>query len=141
MADYVVGIDPSDRSAAALAWALEDAGDDNEVIAVHVWAPPVILGPEAAAIDPSVFEEEGQEVLSTQLDRLEQDHPGAADRIQTELHRGHAGRSLVERAGGHDVLVVGARGHGGVAGMLLGSTSTYAVHHARCPVVVVPVDR
>jgi nucleotide-binding universal stress UspA family protein len=40
-----------------------------------------------------------------------------------------------------DLVVVGARGHGGFLSLVLGSVSTYAVHHARCPVVVVPVPR
>ena len=61
--------------------------------------------------------------------------------MKGELYRGHAGRGLVERAGSDGLVVVGARGHEGVAGLLLGSTSTYVVHHADCPVVVVPAGR
>jgi nucleotide-binding universal stress UspA family protein len=46
-------------------------------------------------------------------------------------------RSLLHHARGARLLVVGSRGHGPVAGMLLGSTSQALVHHSPCPVAVV----
>ena len=49
---------------------------------------------------------------------------------------GHAADVLVRAAEGADLLVVGSRGHGGFAGMLLGSISQHCVQHAPCPVLI-----
>lgn len=46
-------------------------------------------------------------------------------------------RALIDQAAGADLLVVGCRGHGGFAGMLLGSVSQHVIAHASCPVLVV----
>jgi nucleotide-binding universal stress UspA family protein len=51
---------------------------------------------------------------------------------------GHPAETLLHAATGAELLVVGSRGHGTFAGILLGSVSHYCVQHAPCPVVVVP---
>jgi nucleotide-binding universal stress UspA family protein len=58
--------------------------------------------------------------------------------IDTLIEEGHPALVLVGEARYADLLVVGNRGHGEFAGMLLGSVSEYCVTHASCPVVVVP---
>jgi nucleotide-binding universal stress UspA family protein len=63
--------------------------------------------------------------------------------LQLTVTEGHPSFVLTETAKGAELLVVGSRGHGAFAGMLLGSVSEYCASHARCPVVVVrhPEDK
>ena len=58
--------------------------------------------------------------------------------VMTRTMVGDAAKNLVAAASGADMLVVDARGHGGMTGLLLGSVSLRCVHRATCPVTVVP---
>ncbi|HEY8582999.1 MAG TPA: universal stress protein, partial [Capillimicrobium sp.] len=55
-----------------------------------------------------------------------------------EIVEGHAGRRLAELSGSVDLLVCGSRGWGAPRRVVLGSTSDHVIHHASCPVLVVP---
>lgn len=57
------------------------------------------------------------------------------------LVEGDARDVLVKASRGAELLVVGSRGHGRAVGAVLGSVSSYCVHHAACPVVVVREPR
>jgi len=63
------------------------------------------------------------------------EHPGVP--LEARAVEGAAARVLLDEAKDADLLVVGSRGHGGFAGLLLGSVSLHCVTHAPCPVVVV----
>lgn len=130
----VVGIDGSPSSLDALRWALRQArlaGDVVEV--VSAWRAPTAYGgyPVIAEED---WQHNAEEVLDTALSEV----PEAEDEaVGRHVVRGHPASVLVERASGADLLVVGSRGRGEFAGMLLGSVSQHVVAHAPCPVVVV----
>lgn len=61
--------------------------------------------------------------------------------VQTQVIEGHAAPVLIAAARDAQLLVVGSRGHGAFAGMLLGSVSEHCTSHSPCPVVVVRHSR
>jgi nucleotide-binding universal stress UspA family protein len=61
--------------------------------------------------------------------------------FRTRLVEGRPVTALIRESLDADMLVIGSRGRSGVAAVVLGSVSTAGVHHARCPVVVVPPPR
>ena len=134
----VVGVDGSPESRSALRWAARIAEAINARIeAVLVWeyvssygwsALPPLSGPHSdlddqlAKILTEVFGEKAPAGLTRRV--LE----------------GSAAASLVAESKDAQLLVVGSRGHGGFAGLLLGSVSAKVAEHAACPVLVVHGD-
>ena len=139
MGTIVVGIDDSQTSRAALAWALEEAKLRTcELVIVHCWQVPVVVGPEMVYVPPparALLLDDVQACAQKLCDAVGVTNSGVDYRI--ELPEGRAGAELVQVAGSADLLVVGTHGSGSVRELLLGSTSSYCVHHSVCPVVVV----
>ena len=140
MERIVVGVDGSETAIAALRWAVDEARSQGaELEVVHAWHDPYI-GPglpfAPGTIDPSCYEEVGERVLDAVLERV--DTTGLATPLRRVLVHGPAPQMVIEAAKGADLLVLGSRGRGGFAGLLLGSVSQQVIHHAPCPVVVVP---
>jgi nucleotide-binding universal stress UspA family protein len=129
----VVGIDGSPGSKKALRWACDYVDAVDGVLdLVGVWTQKVTYGlpPVRMTYDPR----------PAHLSQLEEARAVATldpDQVLVDSVQGAAGPALVRRARDADLLVVGARGLGGVTGMLLGSVSSYCVHHSTVPVVVV----
>jgi nucleotide-binding universal stress UspA family protein len=137
MRGIVVGVDGSDGSRHALAWALDEARLRGVAVhAVHVWSYPSI---GAAPLAPPLID---FEQLETEAQTMLDDVMAHADAREVVVHKhvyeGYPSRCLLEVAGDADLVVVGTRGRGGFAGLLLGSVSQQVAHHATCPVVVVP---
>ncbi len=139
MAEIVVGVDGSEHSVDALRWAALEAqlrGATLKVVASFA-TPIMSTGYEVAAPDPSDLAAASNTMLGAAIDTIREE--GALDGVDivTEALEGHAGEQLIRLSEQADLLVVGARGHGGFLGLLMGSVTTYVVNHALCPVVVV----
>jgi nucleotide-binding universal stress UspA family protein len=136
----VVGVDGSDPSKTALRWArfmAETLG--GEVQAVAAWrglagwsgmgmgysVPPADWNPEKSTV----------QMLDASIDEV---FPGDRPANLTSVVReGGAAEVLIDAGQGAQMLVVGSRGHGGFAGLVLGAVSTACAEHATCSVVVV----
>lgn len=134
--DIVVGFDGSPNSIAALCWALTFAHRGVRVMVVSVWdTAPLAIGneqfffPEATDLAEERFEHLVAGVIA--------DTPTEAV-IERRFVVGRARGELQTAAADADLLVVGARGHGAIGAALIGSVSTWLLHHVEQPVVVVP---
>jgi nucleotide-binding universal stress UspA family protein len=138
----VVGVDGSETSRAALRWAAQEArAHDSELHVVHAWDMPAAASgvgltsarPSTSATEP--YHQAAQQLVSAVVEgELGSQSP---TNVRPSIGRGSAASVLLEAAKGADLLVVGSRGHGGFAGLLLGSVSAKMANHAPCPVVIV----
>ena len=137
----VVGIDGSDASKAALAWAVDEARlRGSTVTAVHAWQLPAVAFEGYGTAALPVLEPEDLEKAAEDTARDTVSEVAGTDvsvPIVVSVRRGHPANQLVDASEGAELLVVGSEGHGAFIGMLLGSVTTHVVHHAQCPVVVV----
>lgn len=140
----VVGVDGSEEARHALQWAVHEAGVRGaSVDVVNAWVAPYeymagIPGPISPSVLPDI-ENERQELVDREIAAVRSKDSGIE--LTPVVVNDSASHALLQQAKGADMLVVGSRGHGGFVGLLLGSVSQQVVHHARCPVVVVPLHR
>ncbi|WP_258724156.1 universal stress protein [Cellulomonas sp. NS3] len=135
----VVGIDGSPQADLALRCALREAevwgAELTAVAGVPVGAGSGILAWLPAAVDHEQVLADAAEGLDVVVDRALADHPGLT--VRRHVLDGTGAELLTEFSTATDLIVVGSRGRGGFAGLLLGSTSQAVLHHAVCPVMVV----
>jgi nucleotide-binding universal stress UspA family protein len=135
----VVGVDGTPASEAAIGFAFETAAARAvPLVAVHTWRDLAIAPTEPFVDGPSVRKEEQQRLdrgLADLLAPWSEKHPDV--QVRRIVTHGRPGRCLVEQSADAQLVVVGSRGHGELAGMVLGSVSNALVHRARCPVAVV----
>lgn len=131
----VVGVDGSPTSNAAVAAAFDEASwRGGNLVAVHAWDAPFTYSPPPNP-DRDRWDVAEHEVLAERLAGWQEKYPGVT--VRRVVDRKAPVGSLLDHALGARLLVVGSRGHGGFAGLLLGSTSQALVRHATCPVLVV----
>jgi nucleotide-binding universal stress UspA family protein len=149
----VVGVDGSVGAGQALRWAAGEARlRKAPLLVVHAWSAGFtgVPGGGNGYVGGGVrglFTGDGitelrraaEELLDRAITEIAIDAQGIE--IERQVVEGGAAEVLVGAVCEDDLLVVGSRGHGGFAGLLLGSVSQQCAHHAACPVVIVHAAR
>ncbi|WP_182360030.1 universal stress protein [Tomitella gaofuii] len=134
----VVGVDGSENSAKAVAVAVREASARGAtLVAVHAWSDVPLSTMDPIAQVRGLFDEAAvaDAVLSEQLAGYNDDYPDLNIEHVVVLDRPDT--AILDHAEGAQLVVVGSRGRGGFAGLMLGSTSIKVLRSAHCPVMVV----
>jgi nucleotide-binding universal stress UspA family protein len=134
----VVGVDGSESSKHALAWAAylaRGAGADLDVIST--WSYPSSFGWSAAPVDWNPQQDLEKSLTEVVDEVFGQQRPAG---LRLHVLEGNAAAVLLEQSSQALMLVVGSRGHGGFTGLLIGSVSATLAERAECPVLVVHGD-
>ena len=130
-----MGVDGSVGSDKALDWAIAEAIRLPAVLELATaWMFPMALG-YVFAKTPGEERQEVKRIADLAVAHVAEVAPEVV--VRAILREEEAGPALVSLSTGADLLVVGARGHGGIRELLLGSVGTYCARHAGCPVVIV----
>jgi nucleotide-binding universal stress UspA family protein len=141
----IVGVDGSEHAARALDWAMAEAElRDVALRVVSAWHVPAAaygapgFAPTSDRSVQETFKEVAEDNAKAAVERARAGGINAAAAVL----QGQPAEVLVEAAADADLLVIGSRGRGGFAGLLLGSVSAQCAHHAPCPLVIVrpPAD-
>ncbi len=129
----VVGVDGSPSSVAALQLAMSLVPLAGDVVyAVAAWHHPVALS-VYTPLDWNYEEVAGKALDQALIDAFPEGIPAVVDR---RIRQGNAAKVLIDESERASMVVVGSRGHGGFAGLLLGSVSSTVAERAHCPVLV-----
>ena len=138
-APVVVGVDGSDVSSSAIAYAYDQASSRGVgLTVVHAWWLDNVEDAAAAAIwtvDWQAFAQEEQALVAESLAGWQEKYPDVA--VRRHSVRGLPVEALVRQSENASLVVVGTRGRGGFGGLLLGSVSQGVMRRAQCPVAIV----
>ncbi|MGE5830421.1 MAG: universal stress protein [Micromonosporaceae bacterium] len=136
----LLGVDGSPANDPAVGFAFDEASlRGAPLIAMHAWAHPVPAGPGDMLplfYDADDVADEESRVLVEALAGWRDKYPDVV--VHSELRRGGTRKVLIDSTHQAQLIVVGTRGRGGFSGLLLGSVSQAVLHHAACPVAIVP---
>lgn len=146
MFEIVVGVDGSGHSQLALDWAVNEAAARHAALTVLTVNPVALSAWTGAPIRSEADEparDHAQQAAQQAADKAVGHLAGEARpaSVTVSAVSGNPAAELVSASRDADLLVVGSRGAGGFARLTMGSTSSQVVHHARCPVVVVPHEQ
>lgn len=130
----VVGVDGSDSAQGAFAhgaWQAHRRGGVLRLVYVSHVPPRYVTGVDLSATDRAA----GAEMLAEYAERAQAAFPGLS--VETQVLSGSPGAALVQASRDAGLVVVGSRGLGGFAGLLLGSVGTQLAAHSAAPVIVI----
>jgi nucleotide-binding universal stress UspA family protein len=134
----VVGVDGSGCSRDALRFAVEEARMRGARLRiVSAWSVPTNLYASgySSSVDADTFRKAAESLSNDAVELAHEIAPDVA--VDAETPEEHPVTALLTAAEHADLLVVGSRGRGGFARLLLGSVSTQLAQHAKCPVTIV----
>jgi len=137
----LVGVDGSDTAKVAVYWAAKNAALRNVPLTLVYVLNPILATwqPAPVPVELEDWQQEQARVYMDEAIRVAQENSGG-DRpltINTEVFYSPTLPTLVELSEQAEMIVVGSRGRGAIARVVLGSVSTGLIHHARCPVAVI----
>lgn len=134
----VIGYDGSDQAQAALPWAARAAERNQQPLVVLNAADRISYAHDYAVgiWDPTDAENASLAIAEQGAELVRGEHPDLE--VSTVFSLAGPALALEEASTRASLVVVGTRGRGRIAGILLGSTAFAVAAHARCPVVVVP---
>jgi nucleotide-binding universal stress UspA family protein len=134
----VVGVDGSANSELAVGAAFDEASWRKvSLVVVHAWTDADYIEvplPQYSYVDWGAVDQQQERVLAESLVGWQDKYPDVE--VQRALVRDRPAQELLRRSADAQLVVVGSRGRGGFAGLLLGSTSQALVHHSSCPVMI-----
>jgi nucleotide-binding universal stress UspA family protein len=135
----VVGVDGSPGSRKALTWAAAEAAEHGaSLIVLNVWEHTLLPPAGSVSVSEHYVPDESQRTAEDLVQVIKEelgDDPPVL--VQPQVKQGRPAKVLIDESAGADLLVVGERGHGGFAGLVLGSVSQHVAAYAKCPVTVV----
>jgi nucleotide-binding universal stress UspA family protein len=138
----VVGVDGSMLSDAAIAFAFDAAAARGVPLrAVHTWLDIDLAGawvPLPSIVDWAEVHTNEVRILADRLAGWQEKYPNVE--VHRLITKDRPARALLRRADDAQLIVVGSRGRGGLAGIALGSVSQTLLHKAPCPVAVIRPD-
>jgi nucleotide-binding universal stress UspA family protein len=141
MTGIIVGIDGSHHSRHALEWAIKEAAIRHAPLTV------IVVHPAIAGYSGNAVAYPGDAALADQARKTAQEETDQAlarlggsgpETVTVQAAIGFPAAVLIDASQDADLVVVGSRGSGGFAQLVLGSVSSQVTHHAHCPVVVIP---
>jgi len=136
----LVGVDGSPSSRTALSWAAAEAAEHQaDLVVLNVWERELLLPPIGSGSVPQNEVPDAGELAAENLIKVIKDELGEDPPVlvQPRIKPGNPAEVLIEESADAALLVVGTRGRGGFAGLVLGSVSQHVAAYAKCPVAVI----